>query len=86
MKKEPLVLVVGFLGWTIPSAIPVSAFGGQSLFGALNGRIAELLGQFPTGPALSDDFWLLMVTWHVGLFVTLTLGQIGVQGKRQGYW
>jgi photosystem I subunit PsaO len=29
---------------------------------------------------------LYMVTWHVGLFVTMLLGQVGVQGKKQGYW
>lgn len=29
---------------------------------------------------------LLMITWHLGLFVTLTLGQIGFQGRKQGYF
>ena len=27
-----------------------------------------------------------LITWHVGLFVTLTLAQIGVQGRKQQYW
>ena len=35
---------------------------------------------FSQGPALTDDFWLLMVTWHVGLFVALTLGQASSLG------
>jgi hypothetical protein len=29
---------------------------------------------------------LYMITWHVGLFTTLLLGQIGVQGRKGGYW
>ncbi len=24
-----------------------------------------------------------MITWHIGLFVAMTLGQIGVQGRKQ---
>ena len=79
LTKEPLALMVGFGGWFVPSNIGVSAFGGQSLFGALMGSIGENLAHFPTGPALDDKFWLYMVTWHVGLFVTLTLAQIGIQ-------
>lgn len=86
LNKEPLVVVLGFLGWTIPSNIPVSAFGGQSLFGLLTGSIAENLAKFPTGPSLDDPFWLYMLTWHVGLFLTLLLGQVGVNGRKQGYW
>jgi photosystem I protein PsaO len=31
--------------------------------------------------ALTDKFWLYLLTWHVGLFLTLFLGQIGVQGR-----
>lgn len=41
---------------------------------------------FPTGPALDDKFWLYMITWHGGLFLTMLLGQIGVQGRKQNYW
>lgn len=29
---------------------------------------------------------LLFALYHVGLFTTLLLGQIGVNGRRQGYW
>ncbi|PNH11820.1 hypothetical protein TSOC_001321 [Tetrabaena socialis] len=86
VKSDPLVPVLGFAGWTIPSTIGVSAFGGNSLFGLFTASIGENLAHFPTGPALDDKFWLYMITWHVGLFVTLTLGQIGVQGRKQGYW
>ena len=55
-----------YLRWTIPSNIGVSAFGGQSLFGLFQSSIAENLAHFPTGPALTDKFWLYMITWHVG--------------------
>lgn len=43
--------------WVIPSNIPVSAFGGQSLFGAFTQSIGQELSHFPTGPALGDKFW-----------------------------
>lgn len=39
----------------------------------------------PTAPHFASQ-WLPFITWHTGLFVTLTLGVIGVQGKRQNYW
>merc|ERR1712070_804692 len=39
LKKDPLVFVLGFLGWTIPSALPISAYGDQSLFGLFMGSI-----------------------------------------------
>ena len=29
---------------------------------------------------------LYLTVYHAGLFLTLFLGQIGVQGRRQGYW
>ena len=43
--------------WTIPSNIPTSAFGGQSLFGLFTQSIGENLAKFPQGPALDDQFW-----------------------------
>jgi photosystem I subunit PsaO len=61
-----VVFALGFLGWTIPSSIGVSAFGGESLFSLLTTSMGEELAHFPTGPALSDKFWLYMITWHVG--------------------
>ncbi len=49
LKADPLVLGLGFLGWTVPSTIGVSAFGGNSLFGLLTTSIGEELAHFPTG-------------------------------------
>jgi len=86
LKKDPLVFVLGFLGWTVPSAMGVSAFGGNSLFGLFMASIGENMARFPTGPALDDKFYLYLLTWHIGLFTTMILGQVGVQGKKQGYW
>jgi photosystem I subunit PsaO len=34
----------------------------------------------------AHQFWLYLLTWHSGLFLTMLLGQIGVQGKKTGYW
>ncbi len=86
IKKDPTVLMASAAGWFIPSNIGVGAFGGKSLFGLFTASIGENMAHFPTGPALDDKFWLYMVTWHVGLFVTMTLGQIGFQGRKQGCW
>lgn len=86
LNKEPIALVAGFLGWFAPSNIQVPAFGNQSLFGAFSKSIGEELAHFPTGPALTDDFWILMITWHMGLFACLFWGQIGVQARKQGYF
>ena len=70
------VPVISFAGWTIPSNIGVSAFGGNSLFGAFYERIGANLAHWPTGPSLDDPFWLYMTSWHIGLFVTMLLGQV----------
>eukprot|EP01026_Neomeris_dumetosa_P005193 TRINITY_DN1144_c0_g2_i4.p2 TRINITY_DN1144_c0_g2~~TRINITY_DN1144_c0_g2_i4.p2 ORF type:complete len:133 (-),score=14.22 TRINITY_DN1144_c0_g2_i4:234-632(-) len=86
LKVNPLVFVLGVVGWTVPSAIPVSGFGGNSLFGLLTSQIGTELAHFPTGPALDSPFWLYLVTWHVGLFLTMLLGQVGFQGRQQKYW
>eukprot|EP00884_Botryococcus_braunii_P017252 jgi/Botrbrau1/420/Bobra.110_2s0070.1 len=86
LRKDPLVFVLGFLGWTVPANIPVAAFGGKSLFGLLLESIGQELAKFPTGPALTDPFWLYLVLYHVGLFLALTLAQIGVQARKSGYF
>lgn len=59
------MLVAGFLGWTIPSSIPVSGFGGASLFSKFTEEIGIHLAQFPQGPPLDDQFWIYMITWHL---------------------
>merc|ERR1711907_383769 len=68
-QKDTFPRDVGFLAWTIPSSIPVGSFGGSSLFYRLNESIAEGFAKFPTGPGLTDPFWVYMLTWHIGLFL-----------------
>jgi photosystem I subunit PsaO len=63
--------VVLCCSWTIPSNIPVSAFGGQSLFGLFTQQIGTELANFPTGPSIDSPFWLYMITWHMGLFACI---------------
>uniref|UniRef100_A0AC62AEK3 Psao1 n=1 Tax=Dunaliella salina TaxID=3046 RepID=A0AC62AEK3_DUNSA len=86
LRVDPIVPAISFVGWTLPSNIGTSALNGQSLFGAFYESIGQNLAHWPTGPALDDKFWLYMVTWHTGLFIVMLLGQVGVQGKKQGYW
>lgn len=70
----------------MPAASPSPSFGGGSLFGALTESIGKELAHFPTGPALDSPFWLQLVAYHVGLFLCMTLAQIGVQARKQGYF
>merc|ERR1711977_631694 len=63
LNADATVLVLAFLGWTIPSATPTSGFGGSSLFSKFLSSIAQELAQFPKGPALTSDFWL--TAFHV---------------------
>lgn len=86
LKADPLVFVLGFAGWTIPAASPSPVFENGSLFSSFLASIGQELSHFPVGPALTDKFWLYFALYHVGLFTTLLLGQIGVQGRKQGYW
>ena len=87
LKAEVPVHLLTLFGWTIPSASPCPAFeNNNSLFYMLCTSVSENLSHFPTGPALDDKFWLYMITWHIGLFVTMLLGQIGYQGRKQGYF
>mmetsp|Transcript_1897 Transcript_1897/g.6762 ORF Transcript_1897/g.6762 Transcript_1897/m.6762 type:complete len:149 (+) Transcript_1897:102-548(+) len=81
LNKDIGVLGMSVAGWVIPSSTP-PFFLTQKLMGS----IGENLGNFPTGPAIDDSFWLYLVLWHTGLFATMTLGQIGWQGRKQGYF
>merc|ERR1712205_277163 len=83
LKADATVLVLSFLGWTIPSAIPTSGFGGSSLFSNFIASIGRELSRFPRGPTLDSDFWLFLILYHVGLFTCMLLGQIGVQARKQ---
>ncbi|KAG0558755.1 hypothetical protein M758_10G048400 [Ceratodon purpureus] len=84
LRKDLSVVGFGLIGWIAPSSLPI--INGNSLTGLFLGSIGPELAHFPTGPALTSPFWLWMVTWHVGLFIVLTLGQIGFKGRQDGYW
>ncbi|KAL1201884.1 Photosystem I subunit O [Cardamine amara subsp. amara] len=40
----------------------------------------------PAINAIASQFWLWLVTWHLGLFLCLTFGQIGFKGRTEGYF
>lgn len=65
--------------------VPLVNYQGEPLGIAFMHSIFRLMDQFPTGPKIDDPFWLQLIVWHFGLFTVLTLGTIGVQGKKQNY-
>ena len=63
----------------------LSAAPNVELPSARRSHTTSLPPSLPPPPSLlPPQFWLYLITWHVGLFVTLTLGQIGIQGGKQG--
>ncbi|KAJ3675121.1 hypothetical protein LUZ60_004163 [Juncus effusus] len=84
LRRDLNVIGFGLIGWLAPSSIP--AINGNSLTGLFFSSIGEELAHFPTGPALTSQFWLWLVTWHLGLFICLTFGQIGFKGRTEEYF
>ncbi|KAG6516212.1 photosystem I subunit O-like [Zingiber officinale] len=84
LRTDLNVIGFGLIGWIAPSSIPV--INGKSLTGLFFESIGAELAHWPTGPALTSQFWLWLVTWHIGLFLTLTFGQIGFKGRTEDYF
>ncbi|KAK4779547.1 hypothetical protein SAY87_015653 [Trapa incisa] len=84
LRTDFNVIGFGLIGWIAPSSIP--AIDGKSLTGLFFESIGAELAHFPTGPALTSPFWLWLVTWHLGLFLCLTFGQIGFKGRTEEYF
>nr|CAN83522.1 hypothetical protein VITISV_019056 [Vitis vinifera] len=84
LRTDLNVIGFGLIAWLAPSSIP--AIDGNSLTGLFFSSIGTELSHFPTGPALTSPFWLWMVTWHLGLFLCLTFGQIGFKGRTEDYF
>lgn len=80
LRKDPLVLAIGFLGWTIPAASPSPSFGGGSLFGGLLAETSAGLAQFPTPPAMDSPFWIYLITCES---VLVFWGFVRVEKKRE---
>ncbi|KAJ6311083.1 hypothetical protein OIU76_015746 [Salix suchowensis] len=84
LRRDLNVIGFGLIGWLAPSSIP--AIGGKSLSGLFFESIGTELAHFPTPPPLTSQFWLWLVTWHLGLFICLTFGQIGFKGRTEEYF
>ncbi|KAJ6804967.1 photosystem I subunit O [Iris pallida] len=84
LRKDLNVIGFGLIGWLAPSSIP--AINGDSLTGLFFQSIGNELSHWPTGPALTSQFWLWLITWHLGLFICLTFGQIGFKGRTENYF
>ncbi|KAK2995030.1 hypothetical protein RJ640_021187 [Escallonia rubra] len=84
LRTDLNVIGFGLIGWLAPSSVPI--INGNSLTGLFFSSIGEELAHFPTPPALSSQFWLWLVTWHLGLFLCLTFGQIGFKGRTEEYF
>ncbi|VFQ98955.1 unnamed protein product [Cuscuta campestris] len=84
LRSDLNVIGFGLIGWIAPSSIP--AINGRSLTGLFFHSIGTELAHWPTGPALTSDFWWWMLWWHLGLFLCLTFGQIGFKGRTEDYF
>ncbi|XP_021887497.1 photosystem I subunit O [Carica papaya] len=84
LRRDFNVIGFGLIGWIAPSSIP--AINGKSLTGLFFDSIGTELAHFPTPPALTSQFWLWLVLWHLGLFLCLTFGQIGFKGRTEDYF
>ncbi|MCL7024186.1 hypothetical protein MKW94_011594 [Papaver nudicaule] len=84
LRKDLNVIGFGLIGWLAPSSVPI--INGNSLTGLFFNSIGEELAHFPTPPAIASSFWLWLITWHLGLFITLTFGQIGFKGRTESYF
>uniref|UniRef100_A0A2P2JS50 Photosystem I subunit O n=2 Tax=Rhizophora mucronata TaxID=61149 RepID=A0A2P2JS50_RHIMU len=84
LRTDLNVIGFGLIGWLAPSSVP--AINGKSLTGLFFESIGTELAHFPTPPALTSQFWLWLVTWHLGLFLCLTFGQIGFKGRTEDYF
>ncbi|XP_065865035.1 photosystem I subunit O isoform X2 [Euphorbia lathyris] len=84
LRKDLNVIGFGLIGWLAPSSIPI--IDGKSLTGLFFDSIGTELAHFPSPPALTSQFWLWLITWHLGLFICLTFGQIGFKGRTEDYF
>nr|XP_011459420.1 PREDICTED: photosystem I subunit O [Fragaria vesca subsp. vesca] len=84
LRRDLNVIGFGLIGWLVPSSVP--AIDGKSLTGLFFDSIGTELAHFPTPPALTSQFWLWLICWHLGLFITLTFGQIGFKGRTDKYF
>ncbi|KAG9156040.1 hypothetical protein Leryth_012102 [Lithospermum erythrorhizon] len=84
LRRDLNVIGFGLIGWLAPSSIPV--IDGKSLTGLFFDSIGTELAHFPSPPALTSQFWLWLVCWHLGLFICLTFGQIGFKGRTENYF
>ncbi|KAE8682456.1 Photosystem I subunit O [Hibiscus syriacus] len=84
LRRDLNVIGFGLIGWPAPSSIP--AIDGKSLTGLFFESIGTELAHFPTPPALTSQFCLWLVLWHLGLFITLTFGQNGFKGRTEDYF
>ncbi|XP_048498730.1 photosystem I subunit O-like [Beta vulgaris subsp. vulgaris] len=84
LRTDLNVIGFGLIGWLASSSVPT--INGNSLSGLFFSSIGEELSHFPTPPALTSQFWLWLVLWHLGLFLCLTFGQIGFKGRTEEYF
>ncbi|KAJ9177892.1 hypothetical protein P3X46_009823 [Hevea brasiliensis] len=84
LRTDLNVIGFGLIGWIAPSSIP--AINGKSLTELFFESIGADLAHFPTPPPLTSQFWLWLITWHLGLFLCLTFGLIGFKGRTEDYF
>ncbi|ERN16215.1 hypothetical protein AMTR_s00030p00247800 [Amborella trichopoda] len=60
LRTDLNVIGFGLIGWLAPSSIP--AINGKSLTGLFFESIGSELVHWPTGPALTSQFWLVLTS------------------------
>lgn len=63
LRRDFNVIGFGLIGWLAPSSIP--AIDGKSLTGLFFDSIGTELAHFPTPPALTSPFWLVILLTHL---------------------
>lgn len=61
LRRDLNVIGFGLIGWLAPSSVP--AINGKSLTGLFFESIGTELSHFPTGPALTSQFWYIFTSF-----------------------
>ncbi|CAN1251952.1 Photosystem I subunit O [Linum perenne] len=79
LRRDLNVIGFGLIGWLAPSSIP--AIDGKSLSGLFFESIGTELAHFPTPPALTSQFWVVVSDVASGFVHLPDIWTDWIQGK-----